>query len=151
MAFGAPCQYGLPRNAYFSPGPNADVESVPDGWEPWHDEPAGVTVFVYRPDVFDGTDLPAACMPTLAIRPARSRGPRGRPVRGRDATAWTVQLLLEPELVMKRETVADRSVAVERGRNWMARFAAGAVPIDGYELSAPEYGETLVSLLDQEV
>ncbi len=127
------------------------MDLVPDGWEPWHDESNGVTVFVYRPDVFDATGLPAGCIPTLTIKPARSRGPRGRPVRSRDASAWTVQLFLEPELIIERETVDDRSVAVTRGREWMTAFADGEIALDVYELSDPRYRETLGAFLDQGV
>ena len=37
-----------------------------DGWRVWNAETDRV-ILAYRPDVFDGGEFPAACMPTLYV------------------------------------------------------------------------------------
>ena len=80
-------------------------ESLPTGWQPWHTDPGGISVWVYRPDVFDGSDFPPACIPTLTVKPARQRGPRGRPGSGNQE--WWAELRLEPDVLLERRTSAD--------------------------------------------
>ncbi len=101
------------------------------GWVTWHDGPGGTVIWTFRPDVFDGERLPPACLPTLTIKRERHRGPRGRPAEPGSNRAWTVELRLEPEVMIERVRHDERDVAIARARDLAAAFAADELDYRG--------------------
>jgi len=114
----------------------------PAGWRLWNEERDRV-VCAFRPDVFDGADFPAPCMPTVYLtRGRRDRRPGGRT----DADRWFVTLYLEPD-VNSEEDHPDREAALRAARNLMARFAAGEVDYRGmYRIPRERYLDALDEL-----
>ena len=120
--------------------------SLPDGWRVWNREPSGRVILAYRPDVFDGDDLPAECLPTIYL----TNGARNaRPGSGQYATdEWHVVLFLEPEVEAAAETYDDRSAAVDAAVDVAERFAAGEVDYRGaYQVPREGYFERLDELV----
>jgi hypothetical protein len=115
---------------------------VPDGWQLWSDEGDRV-VCAYRPDVFDGADFPAPCLPTVYV----TRGRRGRrPGERTDADRWFVALYLEPD-VSTEQFHGDRAAALAAAEELMADFAAGEVDYRAlYQVPREEYFERLDDL-----
>lgn len=97
---------------------------LPPGWTVWHDRPDDIVVLAYRPDLFDGSNYPAACLPTIAIKPERLRGPRGKPRPAGAATSWTATLTLEPDVVIERRTASEREAAIETARALASAFVS---------------------------
>ena len=120
-------------------------EDLPAGWDVWSDEATKV-VLAYRPDVFNTTDYPPPCMPTIYV----SKGKRGRrPGRDRPApdADWYVTLFLEPEVSRDAETADTRgdaeSVAVDLAR----RFSDGEIDVRAlYQVPREEYLDRLEEL-----
>ncbi len=121
-------------------------ESVPDGWRVWNKEPSGRVILTFRPDQFDGDDLPAACLPTIYLT---NGSRRSRPGAGQYATdQWHVVLYLEPEIEAVAETYETRSAAVDGTLNVAARFAAGDVDYRAaYQVPREEYFSRLDELV----
>jgi hypothetical protein len=119
------------------------LASPPEGWVVWNDEPVRV-ILAYRPDVFDGGDLPTPCMPTIDV----SRGLRDRrPGRQRLGDEWHVTLYLEPEVDAGRSSYPDRTRAIEAAMDRAAAFARGGVDYrERYQVPRPEYVERLDEL-----
>ena len=105
---------------------------LPEGWTEWHAGADGMRIWAFRPDVFDGSEFPAGCLPTLSLKPQRARGPRGYA----DATAdrgWCVELRLEPDVCLKRRTDADREPLLETAQAFATAFVAGELELrSGY-------------------
>lgn len=124
-------------------------DSLPEGWEVWSDEATKV-VLAYRPDVFDGSDVPAPCLPTIYL----TKGQRGRrPGRDRPAPdePWYVTLFLEPDVSRDQETFDSREAAVEGAAETARAFAAGDVDYRGlYQVPRPDYFEKLDELTGRE-
>jgi hypothetical protein len=125
-------------------------ESLPDlpaGWSVWNAEPGGRVILAYRPDVFEGSSFPAACLPTLYVSPS---DPDQRPgARGRSDSRWHVSLYLEPEVrVRDRDAdVADRETAIETARTLAADFSAGEIDFrDVYQVPREAYLDELERL-----
>jgi hypothetical protein len=120
-------------------------DGLAPGWEVWSDEATKV-VLAYRPDVFNTTDYPAPCMPTVYL----TKGKRSRrPGRDRPAPedAWYVTLYLEPEVSRETERFDSREAAVAGAREVAARFAAGEVDYrDLYQVPREEYFAALDEL-----
>ena len=121
---------GAFRNAFplaRSTAAMAALDDLPPGWRVWNAEAGGRVVLAYRPEVFDGSAFPAACLPTLTVGPGRS--PDARPDRRPGSGPWHVALYLEPDVRVRAVETAhdDRDAAVERARAVAAAFAAGAV------------------------
>ncbi|MFC7187057.1 DUF5820 family protein [Halorubrum yunnanense] len=117
-------------------------EALPDGWRVWNEEPSGRAILVYRPDVFDGDDLPAECMPTVYL----TNGARtARPGSGQYATdEWHVVLFLEPEVEAVSETLDDREAGAAAAVAVAERFAAGDVDYRAaYQVPREAYFERL--------
>lgn len=126
----------------------ASLDDPPEGWTVWSAGEDGREVLVYRPDVFDGDDFPAPCLPTLYL----ARGPRdrrrpGRSHPGSDA-AWHVTLYLEPEVAVPGGgTYATREAAVDAALDLARRFAAGEVDLrDVYQVPREAYLDELEAL-----
>lgn len=124
-------------------------ESLPAGWEVWNDEPARV-VLAYRPDVFDGADFPAPCMPTIYL----SKGQRGRRPGQHDPApdaAWYVTLYLEPEIEADPDVVDTRAEAEAAATDVAREFATGQVDYRAlYQVPRPDYFDRLDDLTGRE-
>lgn len=119
------------------------IESLPDGWVVWSEEREKV-VFAYRPDVFDGGDYPAPCLPTIYLTCGqRDRRPGGRRV-GAD---WFVTLYLEPDVDGPADRYPDREAAVDGAVSVASEFANGDVDYrDLYQIPREEYLDRLDEL-----
>ncbi|WP_066416758.1 DUF5820 family protein [Halorubrum aethiopicum] len=121
-------------------------ESLPEGWRVWNEEPSGRAILVYRPDVFDGDDVPAECLPTIYL----TNGARNaRPGSGQYATdEWHVVLFLEPEIEAVAETHGSREAGADAAVDVAARFAAGDVDYRAaYQVPRETYFERLDDLV----
>jgi hypothetical protein len=105
-------------------------------------------VLAYRPDVFDSTDFPAPCLPTIYL----TKGQRGRrPGRHQPVPddPWHVTLSLEPEIEVAGERYDDREDAVAGARDLAARFSAGEYePREYYQVPREEYIAELERLVE---
>ncbi len=103
-----------------------DESDLGDGWRVWSAEEDRV-VLAYRPDVFDGGEFPAPCLPTLYVtRGRRTRRPEGNRNLPPDAP-WMVTLYLEPEIDREPETYDSFSAARSAAAELTRRFVAGDV------------------------
>jgi hypothetical protein len=121
-------------------------EPLPDGWRVWNEEPSGRVILTFRPDVFDGSALPSACLPTIYLT---NGSRRSRPGAGQYATdEWHVVLFLEPEIEAVAETYETRPAAVDAAVAVAKRFAAGDVDYrDAYQVPREAYFERLDELV----
>lgn len=123
-----------------------DFADPADGWEVWSE---GETrcVLAYRPDVFDSSEFPAPCLPTIYL----TKGQRGRrPGQHRPSPEdpWHVTLYLEPEIEVAAERYDDQNEAVAGVHDLAARFAAGEFdPREYYQVPREDYLDELASLL----
>ncbi|MFC3958759.1 DUF5820 family protein [Halovivax cerinus] len=122
---------------------------VPDGWVVWADDDTGRTVYAYRPDVFDGSDFPAPCLPVCYLtHGARTRRPAQNPTDRTVHDDWFVTLYLEPDVyvdeVRRTETRADAEAITF---DLLDRFAAGEIAYrDAYQVPRHEYLDRLDEL-----
>lgn len=119
------------------------LDSLGEDWVVWSEEREKV-VLAFRPDVFDGGDFPAPCLPTIYLtRGQRDRRPGGRRV-GAD---WHVTLYLEPDVNRDAESYADREEAVQGALDLADEFASGEVDYrDLYQVPRSEYLDRLDEL-----
>lgn len=120
-----------------------DGDALPVGWRVWNEEPTKL-VLAYRPDVFDGGEFPAACMPTIyCTRGKRSRRPGGQRV----GEEWYVTLYLEPDVDDGGQSFESREAAIDGSIDLAAAFAAGDVDYrDRYQVPREDYFEKLDEL-----
>jgi len=103
-----------------------DEADLGDGWRVWNAEEARV-VLAYRPDVFDGTEFPAPCLPTLYVtRGRRNRRPEGNRNLPPDAP-WMVTLYLEPDVNREPDAYDALEDALAGAATLTRRFADGDV------------------------
>ena len=103
-----------------------DESALGEGWTVWSAEDDRL-VLAYRPDVFDGSTFPAACLPTVYVSRGRpNRRPSGARTAGRDAP-WTVTLRLEPSVEHSSGRYDARADALENARRVTERFADGEI------------------------
>lgn len=125
------------------------LDDLPAGWDVWSDE-ASKLVLAYRPDVFNSSSFPAACMPTIYL----TKGKRDRrPGRDRPApdASWYVTLFLEPDVSRDEETYDDRAAAIEGATALASAFAAGDIDYRSlYQVPRPDYFERLDELTGRE-
>ncbi|AGB16472.1 hypothetical protein Halru_1873 [Halovivax ruber XH-70] len=102
---------------------------LPPGWVVWDDESDGRTVYAYRPDVFDGSEYPAPCLPVCYLtHGARTRRPGQNPTDRTVDDDWFVTLYLEPEVyVGDVERVGSQADAESTAIDLLTRFAAGEI------------------------
>jgi hypothetical protein len=119
------------------------LDSLPPSWEVWNEE-QGRIVLAYRPDVFDGGSLPAACLPTIYV----TRGQRGRRPGGqRVGEQWYVTLYLEPDVDCGTDSYESREAAVEGAVGLADDFAAGRIDYRAvYQVPRDAYFERLDEL-----
>jgi len=126
-----------------------ELTDLPDGWVIWSQEDDGRCVLAYRPDVFNGDDFPAPCLPTLYLTHGRrSRRPGINPTDSEAKRDWHVTLYLEPDVHL-RETnrFATRSEAIDCVVDLATRFDAGDIDYrDMYQVPRETYFEQLDEL-----
>jgi hypothetical protein len=122
------------------------LDSLGEAWTVWNEE-RGRVVLAYRPDVFDGSDLPAPCMPTIYV----TRGRRGRRPGGeRIGEDWFVTLYLEPEVDCGTDSYDTRDSAIDAAVDLAAEFAAGRIDYRSqYQVPREAYFERLDELTDR--
>lgn len=119
-------------------------ETVPEGWEVWADG-TEKAVLVYRPDVFDGAEFPAPCLPTVYVTKGRRRRQPGKQTQPDDP--WYVTLFLEPDVDREAGSFDARGAAETAARELAARFAAGEVDYRGlYQVPREAYLDELDAL-----
>ena len=126
-----------------------DEEQLGDGWRVWNAENDRV-ILAYRPDVFNGTEFPPACLPTVYVtRGRRTRRPEGNRNLPPDAP-WMVTLFLEPDVQRPPDAHGSRSAALETAVTLTQRFAAGDVDYRAlYQVPREAYFEKLDELTSE--
>ncbi|RXK51356.1 DUF5820 family protein [Halorientalis pallida] len=123
-----------------------DFADLPAGWEIWSE---GETRYVlaYRSDVFDSSEFPAPCLPTIYL----TKGQRGRrPGHHQPAPddPWHVTLSLEPEIEVASARYDDSNEAVAGVHDLAARFADGEFDLrDVYQVPREDYLDQLDAML----
>ncbi|WP_302080444.1 DUF5820 family protein [Salinibaculum rarum] len=121
------------------------LDGLADGWDVWSDEQTKVVV-AYRPDVFNTTDFPAACLPTIYLTKGKQSR---RPGRDRPSSddAWYVTLYLEPEIDAGKESFDSKPAAHDYVADVSRQFADGEIDYrDLYQVPRPDYLEKLDEL-----
>ena len=120
-------------------------ENLPESWTVWSDETMR-TVLAYRPDVFDSTAFPAACLPTIYITKGRRGRRPGRPTPNPD-DPWFVTLYLEPDVSDTEREFESRQAARDGAVALAIQFAEGDIDHRGlYQVPRPDYFEKLDEL-----
>ena len=124
---------------------------LPEGWQVWTEDPQGGDILVFRPDVFDSHEYPAACLPTIQVaqRPPNQRKRRA----GSDSADWWVSLTLEPEVRVRDADARfdSRDAAIAGAVDLAERFAAGDVDYrDAYQVPRDDYLDRLDHLTGRE-
>lgn len=119
------------------------LDALSQQWVVWSDEGEKV-VLAYRPDVFDGGDFPAPCLPTIYVtRGQRDRRPGGQRV-GDD---WHVTLFLEPEIDCETESYQSRADALAGAVELADEFGVGDIDYRSqYQVPRERYFEKLDEL-----
>lgn len=123
-----------------------DERDLGAGWQVWSLEDDRA-IIVYRPDVFDGSSFPAACLPTIYVtRGRRRRRPAGNRNLPPDAP-WMVTLFLEPEVDRPPDTYDTFADALDGCADLSRRFSRGDVDYRSlYQVPREDYFETLDEL-----
>jgi len=126
-----------------------DEERLGDGWRVWNAEDDRV-ILAYRPDVFNGTEFPPACLPTVYVtRGRRTRRPEGNRDLPPDAP-WMVTLFLEPDVQRPPDAHDSRAAALETTATLTRRFSAGDVDYRAlYQVPREAYFEKLDELTNR--
>ncbi len=124
------------------------LEGLPESWTVWNHVEGDRLILAYRPDVFDGSEFPPACLPTLYVREGeqdlRRAGERPTPAT---AGSWTVTLFLEPEVSASFGSYDTWAAAVERATDVATDFDGGGVDVRGlYQLPREGYLDRLERL-----
>ncbi|OIB56867.1 DUF5820 family protein [Natrialba sp. SSL1] len=125
------------------------LESLPESWTVWSEGEDGRLVLAYRPDVFNGDDFPAPCLPTLYLTHGkRTRRPGQNPSDTTGRTDWYVTFYLEPEVTLEGGTsFPTRSDALTAAVDLAEQFDAGDVDYRAcYQVPREQYFERLDEL-----
>lgn len=123
----------------------------PTGWVVWNEDADGTLIWAFRPDIFDGSTLSPACLPTITVKRRRVRGPRGRPAGPNEQTPWCAEFRLEPDVVVERTEQSDRSEAVRRATELAEAFSRGEINAgDAYDIPRNKYLTVLEEVLSDE-
>ena len=104
----------------------SEFEDLPDSWTVWN-EGGDRCILVYRPDVFDSHEFPAACLPTIYLTHGRRSRRPGSERDPAPSYPWYVTLFLEPEVDRDAERFDSREAAIAGTVTLAERFADGAV------------------------
>ena len=124
------------------------MTGLADGWVVWNEEPGSRLTLAYRPDVFDSSAFPAACLPTIAVAPGSS--PDQLPERRARSSSWYRAFYLEPAVRLRAAdaTYERWDDAVEGAHDVAERFAAGDLDYRGaYQEPREAYLEKLDALV----
>lgn len=127
------------------------LDGLPETWSVWNHVEEDRLILAYRPDVFNGADFPAACLPTIYVREGEKdlRRAGDEPTVATEGT-WTVTLFLEPEVSSGFGTFDTWAAAVGRATDVATDFDAGAVDIrEIYDLPREDYLDRLERLTGQ--
>ncbi|MDG5759616.1 DUF5820 family protein [Natronococcus sp. A-GB1] len=107
----------------------SDLESLPEAWSVWSVEDDGRVVLAYRPDVFDGEEFPAACLPTLYLTHGkRTRRPGTNPTDRTLEQDWFVTFYLEPDVSLNETNRFEtRAEGLERTVELARQFDDGEI------------------------
>lgn len=125
-------------------------EEPPAGWTVWNEEPGARITLAYRPDVFDSSAFPPACLPTIAVAPGN--GPDQLPERRARASGFYRALFLEPTVRVRAldATYADWDAAVDGALAVAAAFADGDVDYRAvYQAPRDDYLAKLDELIEK--
>ncbi len=125
------------------------VPTLPESWVVWNDEPGGRCILAYRPDVFDTTQFPPECLPTLYL----TQGTPNRPPQERQATdPWYLKFYLEPNVELPRTPrYPTREEALEAAVELAKEFDRGEIEYrDAYQVPRGEYLDKLDELTGRE-
>lgn len=120
----------------------------PSGWTVWNEEPGSRLTLAFRPDVFDSSAFPPACLPTIAVAPGR--GPDQLPERRVRQSGFYRALFLEPTVRVRDvdETYDAWEDAVAGAMDLAAEFAAGGIDYRGvYQAPREDYLDKLDELV----
>lgn len=121
-----------------------DSDSLPAGWQLWHEEHEGRVILAYRPDIFDSQSFPAACLPTIYVT---NGSPRRRP-GSTGSDSWQVTLFFEPEIDAVSEEFADREAALAGATATAQQFVDGEINYrELYQVPREAYFEKLDELV----
>lgn len=138
-----------PPRPYRRPAEKTNVSDndLPEGWTVWNDEPEGRRILAYRPDVFDGGQFPAPCMPTLYVAPGAPNRPPAESEVG-TPSVWRVEFYLEPEVELTSpQTFDSREDALARAHELASEFANGELDFrTAYQVPRPAYLDKLDEL-----
>jgi hypothetical protein len=128
-----------------------DGETLPSGWSVWNDEPKRC-ILVFRPDVFDGDEFPAPCLPTIYLSHGRKdRGPERASHRRADDPDWYVTLTMEPDVSATPRQFDSRADAEAGAAELAAEFVNGTFEYrDLYQVDRPAYLDRLDELTGRE-
>ena len=124
------------------------MPELAEGWQVWNEEPGSRLTLAYRPDVFDSSAFPAACLPTIAVAPGSS--PDQLPERRARSSSWYRAFYLEPAVRLRAgdATYERWDDAVEGAHDVAERFAAGDLDYRGaYQEPREAYLEKLDALV----
>ena len=123
-----------------------DPEALAEGWRVWSDADNRL-VLAYRPDVFDGSDYPPACMPTIYVTHGRRSRRPGTPRNPAPGDPWVVTLFLEPDVKPDPTFFDARADALSAATDLADRFADGGVDYRAlYQVPREAYFEALDEL-----
>ena len=127
-----------------------DPAALAEGWRVWSDADNRL-VLAYRPDVFDGDEYPAACLPTIYVTHGRRNTRPGTPRNPAPGDPWVVTLFLEPEAKRAPEFFDGRDEAIAAALDVAAAFARGDVDYRAiYQVPREEYFAALDELTGRE-
>lgn len=123
-------------------------EGLVDDWVVWSDE-REKAVLAYRPDVFDGGEFPAPCLPTIYLTKGRRSRHPGDPTRPSDP--WVVTLYLEPDVDRSPDQYDSREEAEAGAVDLAGRFARGEIDYRAmYQVPREDYFRRLDELTGRE-
>lgn len=126
-----------------------DDGSLPAGWDLWDHEPGSRLILAYRPDIFDGSRHPPACLPTIYVREGRKDLRRAGPQPAAGSSGqWTVTLFLEPEVSTRLAACESMDDATEAAIDQATAFVNGEIDLrELYQRPREEYLSTLETMI----
>ncbi|MFC7201987.1 DUF5820 family protein [Haloferax namakaokahaiae] len=125
------------------------MSELPAGWTLWNDEAGGRRILAYRPDVFNESNFPSECMPTIFVwNGSRAKRPGATQVR---TSTWHAVLYMEPEIEAEVVAFETREAAIDGAAELAQRFSDGEIDYRGlYQVPRPDYFDKLDELTGRE-